>query len=136
MTGREVPGLVRSLAHALAEPQPMRRGSVSERRVKCNKVGCRCRQDEAARHGPYVSVVRTVGGQTRSRWFPPEQATVLRAQVETGREFRAQVEAYWDACEQWADQVLDRTQALPDEGGEKGGSQRALQRRSRKKSKR
>ena len=115
MTGREVPGLVRSLAHALAEPQPMRRGSVSERRVKCNKVGCRCRQDEAGRHGPYVSVVRTVGGQTRSGWFPPEQATVLRAQVEIARmvEDTVRMQAMRQTMVARLNALLDRPTEVP-----------------------
>jgi hypothetical protein len=51
-----VPEEVSAVASQLAEPRPMRRGSVSERHVKCNKAGCACADDTDARHGPYYSV--------------------------------------------------------------------------------
>src|SRR3972149_6539165 len=38
----EVPVRVRTLATRLATPTPMRRGSLSERYVKCSKPGCAC----------------------------------------------------------------------------------------------
>ena len=69
---------VRRLALELSDPVPMRRGSVSERTVKCGKPGCACAEDPEARHGPYVSLVRVVGGKTESRWVAPEQAEALR----------------------------------------------------------
>ncbi|MFP5234119.1 MAG: DUF6788 family protein, partial [Acidobacteriota bacterium] len=43
------PAHLRQLATALAQPQPMRRGSLSERTVKCGKPGCPCAQDPKAR---------------------------------------------------------------------------------------
>ena len=46
-----IPVGVRTLASQLAEPKPMRRGSVSERFVKCNKAGCPCASRSEARHG-------------------------------------------------------------------------------------
>src|SRR5215472_8664721 len=60
------PPHVRQLASELAEPKPMRRGSVSERTIKCNKPGCACAHDPKARHGPYFSLTRAVQGKTRS----------------------------------------------------------------------
>jgi len=62
----------------------MRRGSVSERYVKCNRQGCLCADDPEARHGPYFSVSRVVKGKTRSRWLDAEQAKIVRTQVEAG----------------------------------------------------
>ena len=103
----EVPGPVRELAARLAEPQPMRRGSLSERYVKCSKPGCGCAANPKARHGPYYSLTRTVGGQTQSRFLTVEEADLVRQQVDTGKQFRRQVEAYWAACEQWADAQLE-----------------------------
>ena len=58
----EIPARVRDLALQFAEPQPMRRGSLSERYVKCSKPGCTCAEDSKARHGPYFSLTRGVGG--------------------------------------------------------------------------
>ena len=103
----EVPGPVRELAVRVAHSQPMRRGSLCERYVKCGKPGCRCAEDPKARHGPYYSLTRGVGGQTRSRFLSPEEAQRAREQIATGQQFRRQVEAYWGVCEQWADAQLE-----------------------------
>src|SRR6266853_574068 len=54
-----VPSSVRELAGVLSQPKPMRRGSVSERTMKCGKAGCPCQEDPKAR-GPCLGV--TAGG--------------------------------------------------------------------------
>jgi hypothetical protein len=131
----EVPGRVRELAAQFGAPAPMRRGSLSERYVKCSKAGCRCAEDPAARHGPYYSLTRGVGGQTRSRWLTAEQADVAHGQVAAGQRFRAQVDAYWAACEAWADAQLDAPAAAPA-AGEKRGSPRPSRRRRSARSRR
>ncbi len=130
----EVPSRVRQLAATLAAAQPMRRGSLSERTVKCSKPECACAQDPKARHGPYYSLTRAVGGKTRSRFLSPEQADVARRQITAGREFRGRVDALWDACEQWADEQLADLPASPGEA-KKGGSQRIFKTKSPRKSK-
>jgi hypothetical protein len=129
-----VPAQVRALAERLAQLRPMRRGSLSERYVKCSKPGCACSQDPEARHGPYYSLTRTIDGQTQSRWVPAEQAERVRAQIAAGQEFRQQVDAAWAACEQWAD--AETTASATTQGAEKGGSRQRSRRRSRPKSKR
>ena len=55
----DVPSAVRDLARVLAEPRPMRRGTLTVRYLKCNKPGCPCAERDDARHGPYSSVVRS-----------------------------------------------------------------------------
>ena len=60
MPNSVVPEEVSAVASQLAEPRPMRRGSVSERYVKCNKAGCACADRDDARHGPYYSITRVV----------------------------------------------------------------------------
>lgn len=104
----EVPGAVRELADSLAQPQPMRRGSLSERYVKCSKPGCACASNPKARHGPYYSLTRGVGGQTHSRFLGAEEAELVREQIASGQQFRQRVETYWTACEQWADAQLEK----------------------------
>lgn len=117
---RSAPTDVSEALAALAPPRPMRRGSISVRRMRCNKAGCACGKDPAARHGPYASLTRGVGGRTRSRLLSAEQADLARSQVEAGRRFRGGVETYWRACERWADAELA---AVPGtEGAERGGS--------------
>jgi len=128
--------IVYKLAVNLSQPKPMRRGSLSVRYLKCNKPGCACANDAGARHGPYTSVVRTVGGRSQSRAVPVAQADVLRRQVEAGQQFRKQVEAYWEACEQWADAELQAPQATSNEAVKKGGSKKRSISKSSVKSKR
>jgi len=120
------------LATRLAQPKPMRRGSVSERFVKCSKPGCPCSSNPKARHGPYFSLTRAVKGRTQSRYLTLRQAEVARQQIEAGREFRRQVGAYWKLCEQWADEELDQQSAA--EAAKKRGSRRASRPRSPKRS--
>jgi hypothetical protein len=133
----EVPDAARELASRLALPKPMRRGSLSVRYLKCNKPGCACADDPEARHGPYTSVVRTVAGKTHSRSVPAAKAAVLQRQVEAGQQFRKDVEAYWEACEQWSEAELAGPETASDkEAAKKGGSKRRSTPRSSAKSKR
>ena len=132
----EVPVAVRKALVALAEPRPMRRGSLSERYMKCNKPGCPCAERSQARHGPYFSLTRGVGGSTRSRLVPSEQATLARAQVEAGQQFRRQVQAYWEACEQWANAQLEAPEAAAQGAAQKRGSKEPSTRKSSPRSKR
>jgi len=127
---------VQELAVRLAEARPMRRGSVSERYVKCNKPGCPCADRPQARHGPYFSVSRVVKGKTQSRWLDGEQAKRVRQQVEAGQQFRKHVEEYWQACERWADAQLEVAEAASQEAAKKGGSKRPSKPRSSPKSQR
>ena len=131
-----VPEAVGELAARLADPKPMRRGSVSERYMKCGQSECRCQEGLQARHGPYYSLTRAQGGKTRSRYLTSEQAALARRQVETGQQFRQQVEAYWQACEQWADAQLDSPEAASPEAAKKGGSKKPLTRKSSPRSRR
>ena len=136
MPDSDVPATVRDLARQLAEPRPMRRGSVSTRYVKCNKPGCSCAARTEARHGPYVSVVRVVAGKTQSRWVSAEQVVTLRRQVEAGQQFRRQVGAYWEACEQWANAQLEAPEAASQGAAQKRGSKKPSTRKSSPRSKR
>jgi hypothetical protein len=130
------PARLRELAAKLAEPKPMRRGSLSQRTIKCGKPGCPCAGDANARHGPYFSLTRAVEGKTHSRFLTPEQAAIVRQQIEAGHEFRTNVEAWWEACEAWADNQLGGVSTASDEGAEKRGFRRTSRTRSSRKSKR
>ena len=138
MLNEVVPAAVRDLAAALAKPAPMRRGSVSERWMKCGRKECRCQHDRQARHGPYYSLTRMEGGKTRSRYLSADQAARVRQQIEAGQAFRSRVEAYWQACEQWADAQLSEleTGAVSPEGIKKGASSGPLSPRLSLRSKR
>ena len=137
MPDSDIPSPVRRHLEALTETRPMRRGSLSERYMTCSKPTCVCSTDPQGRHGPYFSLTRGVQGSTRSRMVTAEQAKVVRAQIEAGQQFRKQVEAYWQACEQWADSQLGAAEAVSAaEAAKKGGSKRRSTPKSSAKSKR
>ena len=130
-----VPSRIAQLAAAFAHPQPMRRGSLCKRRMKCGQRACACQRDPKATHGPYFLLTQKVEGKTRSRYVSPAQAPMARRQIESGRQFRERVEAYWEACERWADEQLEGIPVSAEEA-EKGGFPRTWKAKSSKKSKR
>ncbi len=136
MENEGIPSAVDQLANELAQPKPMRRGSVSERWMKCGKKECRCHEDAQSRHGPYFSLTRSEGGKTHSRYLSAQQAQTARRQVQAGQQFRKHLEAYWLACEQWADARLDAPDAASPEAFKKGGSRKPSALKSRPRSKR
>lgn len=105
-------------------PKPMRRGSLGERYIKCGKPGCACAEDPERRHGPYPSLTRTVKGKTRSRFLSQESAEIVSRQITDGRQFRHEVEEYWEACEQLADEEIESGEMKRRNGHKKGGSKR------------
>jgi hypothetical protein len=125
---------LRQIAAELAEPKPMRRGSLSERTIKCSKPGCSCAHDPKARHGPYFSLTRAIDGKTHSRFLTEEQAALARQQIEAGQEFRTKVEAYWEDCEVWADRELEGSAPASTREAEKKGFKRTSKTKSPKKS--
>lgn len=132
-----VPPKVQAAVAVLAEPRPMRRGSLSERYMKCGKRACSCCEKAEARHGPYFSLTRAVGGKTSSRYLTAQQAEIARQQIEAGQEFRTQVEDYWQACEAWAESGLEAAGVDAHKAEEeKKGSKRTSKRRSRPRSRR
>jgi hypothetical protein len=132
----EIPSAVREQFDLLGQPQPMRRGSLSERYMKCGKAGCACGDSTDARHGPYLSLTRAVGGRTQSRLLSVKQGELVRRQVEAGQHFREQVESYWQVCEQWADAQLEESQAALQEAAKKRASKQGSQPRSLRRSRR
>ncbi len=131
----QIPPEVEAEALRRSQPKAMRRGSVSERYVKCSKPGCGCAEDPKARHGPYYSLTRGVGGRTRSRFLTPAQAERAREQIAAGQEFRQQVEEYWETCEHWADRELETLEAGSQEAAKKRASRKSSTRKSPRKSK-
>ena len=129
-----VPDEVQALAQELCRPAPMRRGSLTERYMKCGKAQCPCHTRPEARHGPYFTHTRMIKGRTRSRLLSTEQAERVQRQVAAGQEFRRRIEAYWRACEQWADAEVQRSDAAVEGGAEKRGSRRSSRRKLPRKS--
>lgn len=114
----------RQLSDRIAQAVPMRRGSLSERYVKCSKPGCPCGERPEARHGPYFSWTRKIDGRTHSKFLTPEQAAIVRRQIAAGHAFRDDIEALWTVCEHWADSELGGLAIADEQGAEKRGSKR------------
>lgn len=109
----------------------MRRGSVSQRYMKCGQKDCRCHRDRQARHGPYYCLTRREGEKTHSRYLNAQQAEMARQQVEAGRQFRKKINSYWEVCEQWADAELKEGSGASSEGSKKGVSRPRLSTKSK-----
>lgn len=118
----------------ILEPRPIRRGSLSVRYIKCSKPSCRCASGGDARHGPYYSLTRTVGGNTVSRWLSEAEAQIVRRQLAEGDRFRHEVDGFWEVCEALADTELAIAKETSQGEVEKGGSRRQSRRSSRAKS--
>lgn len=118
----------------MADPVPMRRGSLTARTVKCSRPGCPCKDRPEARHGPYFSLTRSVAGTTQTRLIAAAQADTVRRQIDTGRQFRDATELYWGACERLADAEIAPVAETAADRREKGGSVRRSRRRLRKRS--
>ncbi len=110
-----MPDSILAVPFSLDNPVPTRRGSVSERFVKCGKSACPCAHDPKARHGPYFSFTNAVKGRTQSRFLSGEEAVVVRRQIARGQQFRNEVDAFWKGCEQVADKELDDLMAASQE---------------------
>lgn len=133
MTSNVLPPDVSEALTALADPQPMRRGSLGERFMKCGKPACACHTDDKARHGPYFVLTRAVQHTTRSRFLSATQSDLARKQVERAAQFREQLELYWQACERWADNELELS-AADTQAAKKGASRKPLRRRLSRRS--
>ena len=65
-----------------------------------------------------------MGGRTQSRLVPAAQTARVRQQIAAGQQFRRHVDAFWDACERWADAQLEAPEVASPEAAQKGGSKR------------
>ena len=63
-------------------------GSLVERTMICGKANCRCHDDPAHRHGPYVQWSYTVDNRRFTRWLTPEQQERYRGRIEAGKQLR------------------------------------------------
>lgn len=135
-TSPEVPKDVVELHGRVVDARPMRRGSLSERWMKCGKAGCACGSDPEARHGPYFTLTLAEGRKTQSRYVAPDRVPLVRSQIEAGRAFRSWTQEYVQACERWGDQELEEAKVTSGEAAEKGGFKKRSSGKSRRKPRR
>ena len=119
--------------HALADMRP---GSLGERYLRCGKAGCRCAQDGAQGHGPFLYLTRTVGGKTAT-WLVPTGVPqeIVRGQVEEYKRFRALEKELIEVCERLSDARLEALGSPSANLAKKGASKKPSRKPSRGKSK-
>lgn len=126
-------------AHLLSEIgnlADMRPGSLVERFIRCGKPGCRCAEEGAQGHGPFLSLTRKVEGKTVT-WLVPAGAPrdVVRDQVEEYKRFRALEKDLIDVCERLSDARLEALGSPSANLAKKGASKKHSRRPSGKRSK-
>lgn len=66
----------------------MRRGTLTERYVRCNKWGCRCSQSGGERHGPSYSLTYKEKGKTKTETVQRWQLERVKEQLGNHQHFR------------------------------------------------
>lgn len=84
---RSQPG--RATLRSLIRDHPMVAGSLVEQSVTCGKPTCRCARGE--KHGPLYYLYWKDQGRSRSLYVPREEVETLRAQLDTYRQFQAEL---------------------------------------------
>ena len=102
----------------LAALGDMRPGSLVHRYMKCSTPSCRCRQEGDPGHGPYVVLVRDVGGKRTSRSLSKAAADAVQPQLDEYQRFRRLTAALVEVSEQLADARWQHT------GGDTRGAPR------------
>jgi hypothetical protein len=121
--------------------QPIR-GTVSRRQAHAARLPFRThhRMQQAGlrlfpgSQGPSRSLLQPdagcVGGKTHCRFLTAGEAAVAQQQIAAGREFRQQIDTYWEVGEQWADAERWSFRQRPPPGRSKRRSKATSRNRS------
>lgn len=63
-------------------------GTITRRKTRCGKAGCRCQADPPQLHGPYYLWTRKVEGKTVSKMLSKEQARKYQGWFDNWRKLR------------------------------------------------
>ena len=63
-------------------------GSLTHRRTKCGRAGCRCGADPPVLHGPYWSWTRKVDAKTVTRYLSDQEVADYQALFDNARRLR------------------------------------------------
>jgi hypothetical protein len=74
------------LQRALSQVGYFRRGTLLKRFMPCGKPGCACQASPPRLHGPYYQWTRKVDGKTVTVRLTLEQAQLLAAWIDNGRQ--------------------------------------------------
>jgi hypothetical protein len=79
----------RELAAQIAEIGIVAVGSVTRRYTRCTSLGCRCRADPPAPHGPYWQWSAKVNGKTVTKRLTATEAQLYQEWIGNDRRIRA-----------------------------------------------
>lgn len=83
----EARAIAKELA-AIARSAEVLPGSLTSRRTRCGRQGCKCMADLPQPHGPYWQWTRKVAARTVCRWLTEGQAADYRTWVTNDRRLR------------------------------------------------
>ena len=78
-------GKRRQLTAQLSQLGYIWHGSLLRRRLTCGKLGCACKRDPDALHGPYAYWTTKVAGKTVSRLLTPLEASLYEEWINNRR---------------------------------------------------
>jgi hypothetical protein len=81
--------LARQQLRSLLRDHPVVAGSLVEQYVTCGKPACRCARGE--KHGPLYYLYWKEQGRSHSLYVPRDEVDGLRAQLDTNRQFHAEL---------------------------------------------
>ncbi|MCP3913973.1 MAG: hypothetical protein GY711_00275 [bacterium] len=70
-------------------------GTLHRRTKSCGRTGCKCADDVAERHGPYLEWTRRRDGRQRLTVLTPRQAALVESAIANRRQIE-QLLAEWD----------------------------------------
>jgi hypothetical protein len=76
------------IAAALATTGFALPGTLLERYIRCNKLGCRCMADPPRLHGPYYQWTRKINGRTKTTLLTAEQMDRYRPWFDNAKNLR------------------------------------------------
>lgn len=81
---KEARAIAKELA-AIARSARVLPGSLTSRRTRCGRPGCKCMADPPEPHGPYWQWTRKVAARTVCRWLGADQAADYSSWVTNDR---------------------------------------------------
>jgi hypothetical protein len=99
----------RRIASAIASIDLALPGSVEIRRTRCGKPSCRCHNDDAARHGPYIVWTRKVNARTVTKVLSKEELDGYRRWLDNSRRLRELVDELHKLTLQIVEEHQDRS---------------------------
>ena len=73
---------------AIARSGKILAGSITERRTRCGRPGCRCMADPPQPHGPYYQWTRKIRAKTVGRWITAQQRDDYKPWIDNDRRLR------------------------------------------------